>query len=236
MKNWVVVSESVKNKHDGLCSYLNYLVAENHKNHINKTRIVPIHNSVKSFINNCVEQVTFRNLERAKNKRGGRSIASFGQSFIFSLPSEITLFDHQWKLIAKHIFSDLADYLAIDQKTLLKHSFINLHDEDKQHINVVVSKVIDGKVIRDIQRKAVIKLLKCSFNTSVLKYSNYNNENYIPETQRGKRYKKHYYLENTDAINALHAKNTENYNILESGRVEQDKDKQQNNRTRRFYD
>lgn len=236
MNNWVTVSEAVKNEHAGLCTYLNYLVAEDHKNHINKTRIVPIHNSINGFINNCIKQVTNRNLIRAKNKKGGRNLTSYAQSFLFSLPPEITLFDHQWKLIAKHIFSDLADYLAIDQKTLLKHSFINLHDEDKQHINLVVSKVIEEQVVRDIQRKAVIKLLKYSFNAAVLKYGNYNNESYIPTTKRDKRYKKHYYLENKDTINSLHTNNTESYDLLESGSAEQTKKQQQNNRTRRFYD
>lgn len=233
MKNWTVVSEPVRGEHAGLCSYLNYLIAENHKNHINKTRIVTIHNSVNGFINNCIEQITERNLVRTKNKKGGRNISSYAQSFMFSLPADISLFDHQWKSIAKHIFKDLSDYLNIDHKVLLDHAFINLHDEDKQHINLVVSKVINGNVIRDIQRKSVIKMLKHSFNAAVLKYTQNDYQDYIPETKRSKRYKKHYYIQNKQIINALHKNNSPQYDFLVPEIFEQ-ANTLENKRTRRF--
>ncbi|REL35884.1 hypothetical protein [Thalassotalea euphylliae] len=214
MKNWTVIAEPVRDEHSGICSYLNYLTAKNHKNHRGITRIIPIHNSVERYINNCISEVTQRNLKRAKSKKGGRNITSYAQSFVFTLPPDIKLSDLQWYQVSKHIFSDLSDYLLVDKEQLLKSSFINLHDQKNQHINLVVNKVINGEVKREIQRKGALKLLKKSFNAAVLKYSNINCLNYVPETQRTKRYSPFYFNENKAEINA---KNSADIEIVSGG-------------------
>ena len=149
---------------------------------------MPIHNTIKKLISNCLEQITDRNLERRKAKKGGRDISSYAQSFVFSLPPDIHLNNEQWKQIAMSIFCDLCDYLNLSKTTLSKSCFINLHDQENQHINLVVSKVIDGAVCKDIQKKAVLALLKQSFNSAVLKTTNINHLAYKTKTSRAKRY------------------------------------------------
>ena len=204
MKNWTVVTQPVKDEHAGLCSYINYLIADSHKSHRGRARIVPIHNSANGFINHCLSEITNRNLTRAKAKKGGRNITSYGQSFVFSLPPDIKLSDMSWHNVAKFIFTDLANYLNIDKQTLLKNCFINFHDQKNQHVNLVVSKVINGEVQRDIQRKGLLSFLKKSFNAAVLKYSNKNYQDYVPQTKRSKRYQQYYFNQNKVDINQRH--------------------------------
>jgi hypothetical protein len=235
MNNWTVISQPIKNENKGLITYLNYLVSSDHKNHRNKTRIVPIHNSVKKLINYNFEQITDRNLARKKAKKGGRNISSYCQSFVFSLPPDIQLNDQQWKNIAMAVFCDLADHLGVSKRVLANNSFINLHDQDNQHINLVVSKVINGVVCRDLQRKAIIAFLKQSFNAAVLKLVNIDNRDYQPQTSRAKRFNKHYFEENKVIINALHSNQKVNFEFYECNNSDQPiKQKAKPKRTRRF--
>lgn len=221
MKNFVVITQPIKEQTKGLTNYLSYLVSSNHKNHRDKTRIVPIHNTIKKLLNNCIEQITDRNLERKKAKKGGRDITSYAQSFIFSLAPDIHLNDEQWKQIAMLVFCDLADYLNLSKTILSKNCFINLHDQKNQHINLVISKVIDGTVRKDIQKKAVLAMLKQSFNSAVLKITNIDHINYKPKTRRAKRYTKNYFQENKEIISILAINNKDPLENIVSGFAEQ---------------
>lgn len=221
MKNFVVITQPIKEQAKGLTTYLSYLVSSKHKSHRDKTRIVPIHNTIKKLINNCIEQITDRNLERKKEKKGGRDISSYAQSFVFSLPPDIYLNDEQWKQVSMSVFCDLADYLNLSKTTLSKNCFINLHDQENQHINLVVSKVIDGTVCKDIQKKAVLAMLKQSFNCAVLKTANINHLTYNPKTSRAKRYTNSFYQENKEIIYALDTNRYEINPLKVSGRAEQ---------------
>lgn len=221
MKNFVVITQPIKDQTKGLTNYLSYLVSTKHKNHRDKTRIVPIHSTIKKLLNHCIGQITQRNLERKKAKKGGRDICSYAQSFVFSLPPDIYLNDEQWKQVAMSVFCDLANYLNLPKTTLSKSCFINLHDQDNQHINLVISKVINGKVCKDIQKKAVLALLKQSFNSAVLKTVNINHLTYKTKTSRAKRYTNSFYQENKEIINALDTNNYETEPLKVSGVAEQ---------------
>lgn len=220
MKNFVVITQPIKDQAKGLTNYLSYLVSSKHKNHRDKTRIVPIHSTIKKLLKNCIEQITDRNLERKKAKRGGRDITSYAQSFIFSLPPDIHLNDKEWKQVAMSIFCDLADYLNFPKTTLSNNCFINLHDQDNQHINLVVSKVINGSVCIGIQKKAVLAMLKQSFNSAVLKATNINHLTYKTKTRRAKRYTNNFYQKNKEIINALDTNYYETERLDVSDKVE----------------
>lgn len=199
MKNWIVISQPVKNGFKGLSEYTNYLVSENHSNH-RMTEILPVHNNNKSFIGYCTGQALKRDLEREKNKKGGRPISSFAQSFVFSLPPGINIEVSQWNKIAKYLFKGLSQFLSIDIQTLKKATFINIHDQNNQHLNLLVSKVINGKVVREVQRKAINEYLKSRFNEAVLNYVKVDNRDYKPLTKRSTRYNSSFFKSNKDII------------------------------------
>ena len=55
IKNWIVTTERVKNKSDGLSEYASYLISSKHKNHKN-TEIYALFNSEHNkFITNTIK-------------------------------------------------------------------------------------------------------------------------------------------------------------------------------------
>ena len=215
MKNFIVISKPVIGEEKGVIKYLSYLVSTGHSNHVDKTRIVPIHNSIKKFINNNIFQIIERKLKRKKARLGGRDITSFAQSFVLSLPPDIKVDDETWRDIAMDIFSDLACFIGVSKSILAKNCFINLHDQDNQHLNIVISKVVDGHVCRDLQRKSVISFIKASFNSAVLKHAHVDYKSYKPKTSRAKRYNSYYFKDNEEVINVLHSNYSEKIDKIE---------------------
>ena len=205
MKNWIVISKPVKQQFKGLSRYLAYLTSESHKNHIGNTTIIPIVGSaiqVQRNINNAVIQ---RDYERAKSRKGGRSISSYAQSFVLSLPKSIEPRPdiEVWKKISKELVRTISYYTTDNISDLKNNIFINLHDQDNPHLNIVVSKVIDGNVIKAIQQKSIVNALKKTFNFAILKHLGLSPSDYKPKTKRGKRYNTDFYMKHRSVINAI---------------------------------
>jgi len=192
MKNWTVISKPVKKCFNGLSAYTHYLTSRKHRNH-KRTRIVRIHNTPQKFVGHCTKQVFLRDIERDKSRKGGRPISSYAQSFVFSMPPDIQLTDTQWKAIAKSIYFDLARFLDLSPNQLKDSVFINLHDQKNQHLNIVVSKVINGRVAREVQQKGITQYLKLSFNNAVLRHGKHNHKSYVPKTSRHTRYSEYFF-------------------------------------------
>ena len=83
IKNWTVTTQRVKKKSEGLSEYASYLISQKHENHKN-TEIYALFNSEHNkFLNDTINEVLDFD---AKNKKGGRKVESFAQSFNFILP------------------------------------------------------------------------------------------------------------------------------------------------------
>jgi hypothetical protein len=205
LKNWTVVTQPIKQKGVGLLKYLRYLVSDDHKNHKGKTTIKPIFGNIERFYLKTVLNITKQELLTAKRKKGGRGFNSFAQSVCFSLPPdlpvEITL--EQWKLISKDIVIELINFLNVSAEEMKDHLFINLHDQDNPHLNMIIGKVINGETRIELQQKSIVRVLKHAFNLSVLKRVGLDHCQYQPATKRKKRYKEDYYQQNKQIINTL---------------------------------
>ena len=201
MKNWIVISKPIKNKRIGLAKYSRYLVSKTHPNHLT-TEIVSVHNSASKFVNTCLKEVRKRNDLRIEAKKGGRPISSYAQSFVLSLPEDVRLEVSEWKKVARCIFKDLALFLEIEPVKFKDYCFLNLHIQKNQHLNILISKVIDGNVVRNIQRKAINNILKQSFNVAMKHQIGFDNQTYEPRTKRNKRYNSSIYEKHKDIINA----------------------------------
>jgi hypothetical protein len=207
MKNWTVISKPIKEQSAGLTKYLAYLISHTHENHVAKTTIKPILGDSNKVYKNIINSVAKREYERAKARKGGRSISSYAQSFVFTLPHSIEPKPDilEWKKISKELIKTIISFTGDDVSDLRNNIFINLHEQSNPHLNVVVSKVINEIVINELQQKSIVSALKKTFNYAVLKYLSISPSDYKPKTRRSKRYGKDFYIKNKDVIDELHA-------------------------------
>jgi len=168
IKNWFVRSERVKNTHIGLIKYGKYLVNIEHANHKNTDSIIHVYGNIENFIRTCSNESVTLDLDNSQNK-GGRPMQSYAQSFVFSLPpSVIKPTPEQWKSITSDILKELAKKLDIDINDFKGRVFANVHDQDNPHLNLVVSRVVQGKALKALDQKGTIGVAKKAFNASTL--------------------------------------------------------------------
>lgn len=188
LKNWFVRSERIKDKHSGLIKYLKYLTASEHPNHKGRTTITPLYGDIDAVIRGCSNEAIQLDLKNSQSK-GGRPVNSYAQSFTFVLPGTVKKpTADQWRLVFKDVAIALAQKLGIPAENLKGKTFANIHDQNNPHLNLVVSRVINGKYQRLLDQKATITTLKKSFTVATLKHCGLNVGIYTPEqTNLGKR-------------------------------------------------
>jgi hypothetical protein len=189
IKNWTVISQRVKERQDGLVTYSKYLLDEKHKNHSkNETRIVPLHGKMNEFVKSSIcETLDFD----MSNKKGGRKVESYAQSFVLSLPDTVQKpTDEQWKRISGDIIRAAHKHLKPDEPVndFGRKCFSNLHDQDNPHMNLLIPRIYKGERLDKLDKKGMILAMKQAFNASVMKHCNINYDNFKPEKPgRGKR-------------------------------------------------
>lgn len=168
IKNWFVRSERIKDKHGGLIKYGKYLINMEHANHKNTESIIPVYGNIETFIRTCSNEAVSLDLENSQ-KKGGRPVQSYAQSFVFSLPpSVVKPTPEQWKGITSDILKELAKKLGIDVNEFKGRVFANVHDQDNPHLNLVVSRVVQGKALKALDQKGTIGVAKKAFNAASL--------------------------------------------------------------------
>ena len=193
IKNWTVTTERVKNKSKGLSEYTSYLVSSKHENHKN-TQILQIFNmDYNRFLNNTInETIEFD----SKNKKGGRKVESYAQSFNFILPPPHKPTPEQWKKIGVDLVNTIHKELNIksEVKNFGNACFINVHDQANPHLNMLVPRIFEGERLADLDRKNVLAKLKLQFNQSVLKHCEIDHTHHNPlRVNTGRRKNKQRY-------------------------------------------
>lgn len=165
IKNWTVVTERVKDKANGLQTYQSYLNAVNHKNHKN-TEIIPITDNGAEFFAYASKNAMQRDLDIEKARKGGRKIESYAQGFNLTLPHEFQPTANQWKMIFLKVRNELKEHLEIDNTCF----YANVHKENKKnsHLNILISRCHNAKVIEKLDQKNTIVKIKDSFTQAVL--------------------------------------------------------------------
>ena len=179
IKNWTVTTQRVKKKSEGLSEYASYLVSQKHENHKN-TEIYALFNSEHNkFLNDTINEVLDFD---AKNKKGGRKVESFAQSFNFILPPPHKPTPEQWQKIARDIVETIHTELSIssDLTTFGRSCFINVHDQANPHLNMLIPRIFEGQRLADLDRKNVLAKVKLQFNKSVLKHCNIDHTHHKP--------------------------------------------------------
>lgn len=182
IKNWTVTTERVKGKSAGTIEYANYLVSKKHKNHKN-TEIVHLWSlTIEDFLKKTIENTTAFD---ANNKKGGRKVESYAQSFNFILPPPHKPTKEQWTNIAADLIKVIHKNMSIQdtQKEFASHLFANIHDQANPHLNLLIPRIYKDKRLEDLDRKRLLIDLKSQFNISVLKHCNINFEHHNPIKQ-----------------------------------------------------
>jgi hypothetical protein len=192
LKNWTVTSEAIRKKTTGLIKYINYLNNKKHERHEN-TSIINIFSDPErpnKFIKKCVDEALTLDLKNAEKGKGGRPVDSYAVSFDLTLPpGTIRPTAKQWRSIANDIYKTIGRNL--DNKLTSDHIYMNVHDQDNPHLNVVVSKIINGNRERKIDQKALLSKIKLQYNKSVLEHCGLDYRDYEPEgTGYNKRLKR----------------------------------------------
>lgn len=162
IKNWTVVTERVKDGASGLHTYQSYLTSSNHKNH-KDTDILPITDNQSEFFGYAAENAMRRD---AENTKGGRRVASYAQGFNLTLPHEFQPSHAQWKMIFLKVREELKEHLGCDNSCF----YANVHKENKKnsHMNLLVSRCHQGKVLDKLDQKSTLALTKRAFTNAVL--------------------------------------------------------------------
>lgn len=192
IKTLTVVSQSIKDKMSGLIKYMDYLnnpKAESHQN-TNIVNLFKDKNKPSDFIKKCITEAAELDLANLERRKGGRPVASYAVSFDFTLPKgTIRPTKEQWAAVAKDIYKLVSD--NTDEKITPEHVYMNVHDQDNPHLNLMVSKVINGNRERKIDQKRMLNILKTGYSNSILKHCGFDYKEYVPEeVNLGKRKEK----------------------------------------------
>ena len=208
IKNFVVKVKQIKCKDKGLRNFINYLCDE--KRHpdgiINFKKI----SNNETFFKNTLKNIINFELEKKLNKKGGRKIESYADSFIFTVPPElynkldlekekeitIELLNKLYKLFNNILETEYNKKISFN--TFIKHIFINIHTNKHIHFNFVIPRVIDlGNnqyfSNRITNRKRFLHLAKAAWNQIIFEKLGLSIEDYKPKTKFKRGYKNKYF-------------------------------------------
>ena len=95
LSNWFVRSQRVKTRHTGAIKYLKYLIDPNHDNHKKTAKIIPVYGNADQFITEVGKEAIQLDLANAQ-KKGGRPVQSYAQSFVLGLPHGVKNRPQNW--------------------------------------------------------------------------------------------------------------------------------------------
>lgn len=103
-------------------------------------------------------------------KKGGRPVQSYAQSFVFGLPQSVQKpTPEQWKSITNDILKELAKKLGIEVNDFKGKRYLQTSTSRITRIlNLVVSRIINGRSLKALDQKGTIGVVKAAFTASTL--------------------------------------------------------------------
>ncbi|GAM58167.1 hypothetical protein JCM19231_1548 [Vibrio ishigakensis] len=196
LKNWTVTTQAVKNATAGVMIREKYLLSKSHPNHKNTERILNLLGNQKTSQRIAIAGEHFRTTQMLNNK-GGRPLQSYAMEFCLTMPQGYRPTPEQWRSIVRDICITVAKKLELTDvefehfKTRLRAV---VHQQKQQglgagdHVHLIMPKIVGARILKELQRKQVTRLIKQSFNSAVLEHTGYDYTQYVPKaTGRGKR-------------------------------------------------
>ncbi|WP_146447165.1 hypothetical protein [Vibrio cyclitrophicus] len=203
MNTFVVITKPVQGGSAAIVTREKYLKSESHPNHSNTEAIFDVVGNEATSKRIIVNGEQYKLNRMLSNNRRGRQVSSFAMEFCLTLPKPYRPTREQWRLVIKDCCKALADHLQLigsDRKEFFSLVRGVCHQQDQEgkgtgdHCHLIVSKIVAGKVLRELQRKGSTALLKQAFTTAVTTHVGISIDDYKPhQLHRGKRLEKWQY-------------------------------------------
>ncbi|MCX2758976.1 hypothetical protein OQJ65_03790 [Vibrio sp. Sgm 22] len=199
MKTFVVITKPVKNSSTGIVARERYLKSESHPNHTNTNAIFDVVGNEATSKRIIVAGEQYKLNKMLSSNSRGRPLTSFAMEFCLTLPKPYSPTREQWRAIIGDCCIALAEHLKLvgeERKEFfsLVRGVCHQQKTSNDHCHLLVSKIVGGRVLRDLQRKAVTILLKQAFTASVSTHIGIAISDYKPyELNRGRRLEKWQY-------------------------------------------
>lgn len=197
LKNWTVTTEPVREGAKGVMTRELYLLSTSHKNHKYTEQIVSLVGSPQTSQLIALRGEQFKTTQLMLRARG-RPLSSYAMEFCLTLPRGFRPSVNDWRLIVGDCCRDLARHLKLTHsETIVFKKVIRavLHQQPQygrngsgDHVHLIIGKVLEGRVLKNLQKKAATKLIKTAFNAAVLKHCQIDHRLYVPKKpSRGAR-------------------------------------------------
>ena len=213
LKNWIVTTQAVKFESDGIITRERYLLSQKHPNHKSTEKLISIIGNSKTSQRIALVGEQFRLHQQLNNKKGGRPLSSYAVEFCLTLPRGHRPTPKQWHSIVSDCCISLAKMLELTKnefeqykkqiRAVLHQQPQDGHRGSGDHVHLIIGKVVNQRVLKQLQQKQATKLIKSAFNQAVLRHVGIDYREYKPyELNRGKRLETWKY-ESQKAQNAL---------------------------------
>lgn len=192
MKGWTVTTQAAASA----IRREIYLTDTEHRNHIHRTeQIIPIHGSKQHSLNMVLAAESYKN-KKILARRAGRNPSGEAIEFCLELPRGYRPTPTQWKAILADVMTQIANCCEIDRKALVGTTRAVLHRQKQDiertdvgrrrfsgdHLHLLIGKfTLDGRYLRNLQRKTCTNVVKASFNDAVLKHCGFDWRQYAIE-------------------------------------------------------
>ncbi len=197
IKNWTVITESVKQQSDGLAIRERYLLNRNHPNHKHTENIISIIGNEETSRRIAIVGENHRLKQQVYSKRG-RPLSSYAMEYCLTLPKGYRPTKKQWVLITQDCCLAIAKFCRLNQNEFNQYkrqvrAVLHQQSQDGKrgsgdHIHLVIGKVVEGRVLRELQQKQITRLIKLAFNKSMLEHVGIDYRSYKPiDVKKGRR-------------------------------------------------
>ena len=197
LKNWTVTTEPVREGAKGVMTRELYLLSTSHKNHKDTEQIVSIVGNPQTSQLIALRGEQFKTTQLMLKARG-RPLSSYAIEFCLTLPRGFRPSINDWRLIVGDCCRELTRHLKLthNETTAFKKLIRAVlhqqpqygHNGSGDHVHLIIGKVLEGKVLKNLQKKAATKLIKTAFNAAVLKHCQIDHRLYVPKKpSRGAR-------------------------------------------------
>ncbi|HBC3897071.1 TPA: hypothetical protein KD857_003444 [Vibrio parahaemolyticus] len=198
IKNWTVTTQPVRLGSDGVMMRERYLLNKTHANHKYTDDLISIFGCAETSNRIALAGEQFRLNQQLYNHKGGRPLSSYAMEYCLTLPKGYRPSIEQWQSIVKDCCLALAKLCKLNKSEFSQYRQqirAVLHQQSQDgtkgsgdHVHLIISKVVGGRVLKELQQKKATKLIKQAFNQSVLKHVGIDHRTYEPtEMKKGRR-------------------------------------------------
>lgn len=204
LKNWTVITKPVRDGSNGIIAREKYLTSKTHPNHSRTETILNLIGNETTTKRIMIAGEKHRLRQKIRSERRGRPLSSFAMEFCLTLPKPYRPTREQWQCIIGECCKSLVNHLKLtgdDRKAFFSQIRAVCHQQLQtgnrgtgDHTHLIVSKIVNGKVLTELQKKAATRVLKHAFTAATVAHLGLSIDQYKPhELDKGRRLEKWQY-------------------------------------------